>query len=152
MAKFFRWITPGQELAEAERRILYYPKDKAFWVFNMEQPYRPSKKISDNRILVKFQFDSESENAILSLENWIWSENDYNPPERKFEGESKHFYLVIVKKNEPGAYGLGANFKAHLKVVSATLGDKAEVSKALGLSELEVTERMKKQKWMKQEF
>ena len=62
---------------------------------------------------------------------------DFENPE--FGGENKHPWMIIVKNNEPGAYGIGryrqATTNFHTKSRYAT---KKEVAKALGVSEMEV--------------
>jgi len=116
---------------------------KAVWVFNLQEAYRPGAGVEKNRVLVAFEFDAEGKDAILNPANWIYSEAD------NFEGEANpaHWYQVIVKRNEIGAYGLGANFKAHVQVLNARLANKAEFADALGLNELEIKEKYKRQKW-----
>ena len=126
---------------------------KAFWVFDLDQKYRPSMDDPEHILIAldyggdvaKFfaakenQINFEQTAAISELEReWKalktkFGENEgLNGMEKNFHGEAKHPCKVIVKNNEPGAYGIGSQLRAQfpVKIRTATT---SEYLSALGL-------------------
>lgn len=102
------------------------PSNKAFWVFSETSSYKPDANITNSRVLVAFDFGAMNQEVIELKENHI----DFEKPE--FLGEAKHPTMVIVKSNEPGAYGIGALVRGFLTIKTLRLATTAEVNKALG--------------------
>jgi hypothetical protein len=140
---FFRWIKKGSaDLAAAKNKRLLYtnhgdPSDKCFWVFEKGARYEAGSRLRRDRVLVAFDFGDMGEEVIKNRENWIDFED------ANFEGEAEHPRQIIVKSNEPGAYGVGADILGHLYVKEARLATQKEVAKSLNLNEKEVS----KQSW-----
>ena len=152
MAKnYFRWIkADSADLAAIIKKAkLQYtaggrPSNKAFFVFDLTRPYRPSSRVVRGRVLVGIELTPDGQ-GILDRAPRI----DFEEPD--FDGEAGHPTAVIVKKNEQGALGIGKDVLAQLqarkkvkKVKKAWIAEKKEVAKALGLSEIEdqVTNQM----------
>lgn len=142
MTKLYSWVRSTSEDLENYKsgRFTYsfrgQASGKAFWVFDLRKPYRPGIGISKGRLLVAFDFGTQLQSVI---ENKIYY---LNFESGEFEGEAKHKDRIIVKNNEPGAYGIGAFF-INLLSPKITLASKAEVAKALGKSDKEINN----QKW-----
>jgi hypothetical protein len=100
--------------------------DTAFWVFNESAAYKPDANITHQRVLIAFDFS----NGVQIIEDRA---RQINFESDTFEGESKHPDKVIVKHNEPGAFGIGKNVRALLKVTKIRLATNPEVAKSLGL-------------------
>ncbi len=107
---------------------------KAFWVFGLGSSYRPSKGIQAARILLVFDFGDRGTRVIESDDNRIYSEAD------TFHGEAQHPMKVIQKRNEPGAYGIGASLLEFLQPAGIRLATKNEIAQALGLKPIEVAQ------------
>ena len=151
MKNYFRWIKADSDDLAAiikESRLQYTdnrrPSNKAFFVFDLTKPYRPSSRVVRGRVLVGIELTPDGQ-GILDRAPRI----DFEEPD--FDGEAGHPTAVIVKKNEQGALGIGKDVLAQLqtrkkvkKVKKAWIAEKKEVAKALGLSEIEdqVTNQM----------
>jgi hypothetical protein len=139
MTLFFRWIKKtSPDLAAAKNKKLVYsnngkPSNKACWISEAGAAYQPGATIRKERILVAFDFGSAGDTVIKNKENHLDFESE------DFKGEAQHPYKIIVKSNEPGAYGVGGAILGHIGVVSTRLASVKEIAKALGLSEREVT-------------
>src|SRR5262245_50836637 len=112
MPKFYRWYRPNDDLKNAKENVLTYtehgrPSGKAFWVFDMEEKYRPSKRLYDGRVLVYIEFVDHS--LITTDTNHV----NFSDPEES-GGEKDFPDKVLVKENEPGAYGIGKNVLSQL--------------------------------------
>jgi hypothetical protein len=137
MALFYSWrekkrgnsVNPDFEKWK-EQKFAYTwdgkPSNKAFWVFKETSDYKPASNIVNDRVLVAFDFGAMAETVIELPENHIDFESE------EFLGEAKHPTMVIVKNNEPGAYGIGALIRGFLTVTTIRLATPAEVNKALG--------------------
>ena len=130
MPKYFRWYRSGEDLKKAKNKVLQYtdggqPSNKAFWVFDMEQTYRPSSRLYSGRVLVYLEFQDDS--RIRDRQNHI----NFSDPEES-AGESGYPNKVLVKENESGAYGIGKDVLSGLKLKSVRLAEAHEVAKALG--------------------
>ena len=108
---------------------------KAFWVFKLGSSYRPSKGIQGERILLVFDFGDRGTRVIEdTADNLIYSEDD------TFTGEAQHPMKIIQKRNERGAFGIGANLLEFLQPARIRLADKKEIAEALGIKSIEVTQ------------
>lgn len=141
MTIFFRWIkNSSPDLAAAKNKKLVYSNNgnfsnKACWIFEDGAAYKAGANIRKERTLVAFDFGSAGDEVIKNVENHI----DFESPE--FKGEAAHPRQVIVKSNEPGAYGVGGMIVGLIGVVNTRLATKKEVAKALDLNILEVTDQ-----------
>ena len=86
-----------------------------------------------------------NESVIKLAENRIYTEALEGETGPTFLGEAKHPSMVIWKRNEVGAYGIGANFRPFLTIKAIRLATLKEMAKALGLSQKEVD--VTNQKW-----
>ncbi|EBA10537.1 hypothetical protein [Sagittula stellata] len=129
MPTFYRWV-PKDHAEDALASGLVSHNGSAMWIFSMEKGYRPN--MVKGRILLAFDLTDPAATNITTKKLL-----DFEDPE--FGGENKHPWKIIVKNNEPGAYGIGRHRQAttnfHTKSRYAT---KKEVAKALGVSEMEV--------------
>jgi hypothetical protein len=136
MLSLFRWV-PKEYAESAKESNLMSHHGSAMWVFDLKQAYRPGAAISRNAILLAYDLDDTAEINITTRQHINFESQD-------FDGEAAHPAHVIVKANEPGAYGIGRQrqgaTKFHTKVRYAT---KKEVAKALGLKEIEVADGYK---------
>ncbi len=106
--------------------------NKAFWVFEATSEYRPGTGIMSDRLLVVFIFGAMDGDGVIKLEeNRIYSEDE------NFAGEAKHPTMVIWKRNEVGAYGIGAMIRGFLTIVKIRLATRDEIQKVLGLNKIE---------------
>ncbi len=106
---------------------------KAFWVFKLGSGYRPSRGIQDERILLVFDFGDRGTRVIEdTADNLIYSEDE------DFSGEAQHPMKVIQKRNEQGAFGIGASLLEFLQPARIRLATKKEIADALGLKLIEV--------------
>ncbi|GGI84868.1 hypothetical protein GCM10007973_21830 [Polymorphobacter multimanifer] len=104
----------------------------AMWVFDLQQAYRPGSAISNNAWLIAYDLDDTAATNIRTRGH-IDFEN------AAFAGEAAHAIEVIVKSNEPGAYGIGRMRQGITSMhVTARFAKKKEVAKALGLKEQEI--------------
>ncbi|MGD8593672.1 MAG: hypothetical protein PVF82_12600 [Gammaproteobacteria bacterium] len=104
----------------------------------MRQAYRPSQSIYRNSILLAYEVDDTAELNIMNREHIDFESED-------FEGENGHPTKIIVKSNEPGAYGLGRMRQGitNKHVTNARYATKKEVAKALKLNVIEVSDAYK---------
>jgi hypothetical protein len=135
---FFRWTKTDEEsIADYKLGKLSYtyggkPSRKAFWVFELASAYRPGRRIIRDRILLAFDFGPRGNTVVKNQENWI------HFPSPAFVGETKHPTGVIVKDNEPGAYGIGQVVFEMLPAVAIRLATKPEIARSLDLRLVEV--------------
>ena len=145
MSTYFRWIAPGPDLEQARLRILQVSASPrtAYWIFDMSDQYKPSVGVFTDRVLVAVVFTDSGQQMIQDQSRWI------RFPGSAFLGEAQHPDGVIVKTNEPGAYGIGRNVLRDLnRCIKATrLADLREMAKALGKPTAHVQPRMRLQKW-----
>jgi hypothetical protein len=157
MAKnYFRWIkVDSADLAAIiKESTLQYtdnrrPSNKAFFVFDLTRPYRPSSRVVSGRVLVGIELTPAGQRILDAAKRC-----DFEDPD--FDGEAGHPTEVIVKKNEEGALGIGKDVLAQLqtKMKKAWIAEKKEVAKALELREIEdqVTKQMAIQKKAKKDL
>ena len=108
---------------------------KAFWVFTLGSAYRPSKGIQAARVLLAFDFGDRGTRIIEdTADNLIYSEDD------GFTGEAQHPMKVIQKRNERGAFGIGANLLEFLQPAQIRLATRKEIAAALDVKPIEVTQ------------
>lgn len=88
----------------------------------------------NERTLLVFDFGSQTEAVIKNESNFI----DFESSE--FKGETRHKAQVIVKRNEKGAYGIGAMIRGFL-TPKISLASKKEMATALGLNEREIANK-----------
>ena len=145
MSTYFRWIAPGPDLMQAKARILQVSASPrtACWIFDMAGLWKPSGSISSDRVLVAFTFTELGQQIITNQSRWI------RFPGEEFIGEAQHPDGIIVKSNEPGAYGVGASALKELNVCirQVRLADVKEMAKALGKPTAHAQQRMRMQKW-----
>ena len=134
--KLVRWV-PRQFAAAAVEGGLMSHHGSAMWVFDLEQSYRPGDGVTRNAVLIVFTLD---DTAILNISTR--DHIDFEDP--SFGGEGAHPTAVIVKNNEPGAYGIGRMRQGITNLHTRTrYATKKEVAKALGLKEREVPDSRK---------
>jgi hypothetical protein len=145
MSTYFRWIAPGPDLMMAKVKVLQVSASPrtACWIFDMAGLWKPSVGISSDRVLVAFTFTDLGQQIITNQSRWV------HFPGQGFIGEAKHPDGIIVKSNEPGAYGIGAAILKELNVCikEARLADLKEMAKALGKPTAHAQLRMRLQKW-----
>lgn len=136
MVSLFRWV-PKQYAETAKEANLMSHHGSAMWVFDLAKSYRPGTAISQGGILLAYDLDAT---ATLNIEG----RDHIDFEDEAFGGEAAHPTQVIIKSNEPGAYGIGRQRQGatrfHTKVRYAT---KREVAKALKLKEIEVADGYK---------
>lgn len=138
-AAFYRWTPAGDEyVADWKLGKLTWtwkgsPSRKCLWVFDASSDYRPGARVMKERVLVVLDFGADGDRVVRNDANWIVF------PTEAFKGETKHPENVIVKENEVGAYGIGAELLPRLSVVGIRLATKQEVAKVLGLNIKEVS-------------
>lgn len=131
---YFRWTESNSpDIPQYQQKNLVYtfrgaPSRKAFWVFEMGSPYRPSASIMRDRILLAFTFGPDSDNTIHNSYNWV------RFPSPAFVGETKHPLNIIVKDNEPGSFGIGTKVRESLTVLDIRCATRSEIARALGIS------------------
>lgn len=129
---FFRWVPKTAADAAIENGIIAH-NHSAMWIFDPQQPYRPT--MTQNAFLIVFEFDEIATQKLLNPEGFKNFEDD------DFKGEGAHDRQVIIKANEQGAYGMGVLrqhwSRWHIKARYAT---RKEVAKALGVREIEVSD------------
>ncbi len=134
--RFVRWVPKQHEEAAIRGGLLSHNKS-AMWIFDLSQAYRPGNNISRGAILIAFTVDKTAHDNIKNGTT-IDFENS------SFGGEAAHPNAVIIKKNEPGAYGLGRQRQGVTNLHCTTgYATKKEVAKALGLNEREVADNYK---------
>jgi len=89
--------------------------------------------MTHNAYLIAYDLDDTATENVRTVQH-IDFESD------TFQDEAAHPNAIIVKNNEPGAYGLGKTRQkiTNLHVTAINYATKKEVAKALGRSELEV--------------
>lgn len=132
MARFFRWV-PKQHAEKAIELGLLSHNGSAMWMFDLDHDYRPRPGISRNAYLIAYDLDETATINVKSRDHISFEDESY-------VGEGAHPAKIIVKDNEPGAYGLG-RMRQGLTNHHTTTGyaTKKEVAKALELSEIEVS-------------
>jgi len=149
MAIYYRWIAPGPDLQAARSKLLQVaaaPRT-ACWIFQLGDrmlgAYMPNQY--RDRPLVAFRFDPAGETILNDQSKWI------RFPGPAFRGEAQHPDGIIVKSNEPGAYGVGQLVLQELNrhVMDARLASRQEMSKVLGraVPQSQVDARMRHQRW-----
>ena len=145
MSTYFRWIAPGPDLAQARLKVLQVSASPrtAYWIFDLSDQYKPSVGVFTDRVLVGITFTGPGEQMITNQSKWI------RFPGAAFQGEAQHPDGVIVKTNEPGAYGIGRNVLRDLNgcIQDTRLANLREMAKALGKPTAHVQPRMRLQKW-----
>jgi hypothetical protein len=136
MPKFVRWV-PKQYAEDALAAGFMSHCASALWVFDLEQTYRPGVGVYHGAILLAYDLDRVAVHNVTTRQH-IDFEGD------TFLGEAAHPRDIILKENEPGAYGVG-KMRQHCtrKHVKTRYATKKEVGKALGKSEMEVTDTYK---------
>lgn len=149
MPNYFRWISRGPDLQAARTRILQASVSprSACWIFEMGNPlagaYLPNIR---GRVLVVFTFSPKGEDVLKDKSNWIWYDTT------DFRGEAQHPDKIIVKPNEPGAYGIGCQVLPILNnghIVNARLANRREMTAVRGRSvpQPQITAEMANQRW-----
>ena len=145
MSTYFRWIAPGPDLAQAKIKILQVSASPriAYWVFDMAGQWKPSVGVSSDRVLVGITLTDRGQQIMMDQTKWI------RFPGSAFIGEAQHPNGIIVKSNEPGAYGIGAAVLKELNgcIKETRLADLKEMAKALGKPTAHAQPRMRLQKW-----
>jgi hypothetical protein len=115
----------------------------AYWIFDTTDRWKPSVGVSTDRVPVAVTFIDPGQQLIRDPSRWI------RFPGSAFHGEAQHPDGVIVKTNEPGAYGIGHNALRDLNrcIKETRLADLREVAKALGKPTAHVQPRMRLQRW-----
>jgi hypothetical protein len=130
----FRWIPKQYAEASLKKKLMSHQGNKATWVFDLKEPYRPERAIYTDALLVRYDLDRTAETNIKNRQH-IDFESD------SFKGETKHPTDVITKENERGAFGIGRIRQGSTNIhATARFATKKEVAKALGLSEREVSD------------
>lgn len=133
MARFYRWV-PMAHAQTARANGLVSHNGSAMWIFSLGQAYRPGAGISRGSCLLAFDLDEVATLNVTTREH-IDFEDD------RFDGEGRHPRQIIVKHNEPGAYGLGTMRQRYTNFHTTTgFATKREVASALGLNEREVSD------------
>jgi hypothetical protein len=146
MATYYRWIAKGVDLDAAKRKMLQVSASPRHccWIFDMSE-YKPSAGIQADRVLVAFVCNAAGESMINDTSKHV----DFLSTE--YKGDTKHPDGIIIKPNEPGAYGVGQSLLKDLNgcIKEAKLADRKELSKALGRSipQSQIDIRMRNQKW-----
>ena len=145
MSTYFRWIAPGPDLAQAKIKMLQVSASPriAYWVFDMAGQWKPSVGVSSDRVLVGITLTDRGQQIMMDQTKWI------RFPGSAFIGEAQHPNGIIVKTNEPGAYGIGATVLKELNgcIKETRLADLKEMAKALGKPTAHAQQRMRLQKW-----
>ena len=146
MPTYYRWIARGPDLQAAQRGSLQVSASPrhACWIFDMSN-YKPSSGVHSERVLVAIIFHSSGEAILADQSKWI------KFPGAMFKGEAQHPDRIIVKTNEPGAYGLGHLLLQELNkcIKEIRLANRQELAKAFGraVPQSQVDARTRNQKW-----
>jgi hypothetical protein len=146
MSTYFRWIARGPDLVQARAKVLQVsaaPRT-AYWIFDMSGAWKPSTGISGDRVLVAMTFTNPGGLIVGDQTRWV------RFPTPAFRGEAQHPSGIIVKSNEPGAYGIGCDVLKELNngcVRETRLADLREMAKALGKPTSHAQLRMRLQRW-----
>lgn len=145
MSTYFRWIAPGPDLLQARIKVLQLSASPrtAYWIFDMSEQWKPSAGVSGDRVLVAITFADRGQQIIADQSKWI------RFPGSAFLGEAQHPNGIIVKTNEPGAYGIGQTVLRELNgwIRETRLANLKEVAKALDKPTAHAQQRMRLQKW-----
>jgi len=102
------------------------------WIFELTQTYRPGNRIVKDSCLIVYDLDPVATQNVKTIMHIDFEDESFN-------GEGRHPTNVIVKENEPGAYGLGKmRQQITNKHTTTRYATRKEVAKALGLKEREV--------------
>lgn len=135
MATYFRWV-PSAYAASALAAGLISHNGSAMWIFGTGtgQTYRPGIRITRGSILIAYDLDAMATTNITTRGH-INFESDL------FRGEAAHMDKIIIKNNEPGAFGIGKQRQAPTNFHTRTrYANKREVARVLDLSEREVSD------------
>jgi hypothetical protein len=144
---YYKWMAKGPDLITAKARRLQQSQSPraAYWIFEMSGLYRPSDRISADRILIAITFNHKGQAIIKDQSRWI------RFPQPEFQGEAQHPNEIIVKSNEPGAYGIGRSLLEALNTTACVnevrLAGLEEVARAFGKKTWQVQDRMRLQRW-----
>lgn len=103
------------------------------WMFSRTDKYKPANGLQRGRILMMMEFVWQVDKF------WLGDSSKHIDFENTaFKGESKHPGKIIVKKNEPGAYGVGAGFleKFSRHIADMDIASHKDYAWAVGQSEL----------------
>lgn len=127
MVKIVRWV-PSKHAVKALDDKLVSHNESAMWVFDLDQTYRPSSRLIKGKVLLRYKLD-QTATINLTTRNHIDFESE------EFHGERSHPRHIIVKSNEPGAYGIGRTRQVFttLHVEKVEYASRREVAKALGI-------------------
>src|SRR3954469_6802478 len=129
MATYLRWIAIGPDLQAAKSRKLRNSRgaNTALWIFTLGK-WSPSAAVAKDRVLVAIKFTSKGEALLRDEVKWI------RFPGASFKGEAKHPDGIIVKSNEPGAYGIGRELLKELNscIAGTRVATEQELARALG--------------------
>jgi hypothetical protein len=146
MPTYYRWIARGLDLQAAQRGSLQISASPctAYWIFDLSN-YIPSGTVQGERVLVAIVFNSSGEAIIADQSRWV------RFPGTAFRGEAQHPDRIIVKSNEPGAFGVGQLLLQELNrsVREVRLANREELAGALGrrVPQSQVDARMRNQRW-----
>lgn len=146
MSTYFRWIAPGPDLTQARVKVLQVSASPriAYWIFDMADEWKPSAGVSGGeRVLVAITFNEQGRQIIMDQSRWV------RFPSPACRGEAQHPSQIIVKDNEPGAYGIGRDVLKTLNgcIKETRLAGLKEMAKALGKPTAHAQQRMRLQKW-----
>jgi hypothetical protein len=146
MSTYYRWIARGSDLQAAQQGTLQVSASPrhAYWIFDMSN-YMPSGGVHGERVLVAIIFNPRGEAILMDQSNRILF------PGRAFKGEAQHPDGIIVKSNEPGAFGVGQSVLMELNkcINEVRLANRQELATALGkaVPQSQVDARMRLQRW-----
>lgn len=128
MATFYRFV-PREYAADALAKGLVSHNGSAMWIFLLSEDYRPGRRTVKGRVLIAYDIDDTGTTNITTKRLKNFEDDD-------FKGENGHPNEVIVKNNEPGAYGLGRGRQVFTNWHTTTrYARRREVAKALDVSE-----------------
>ena len=127
MATFYRWV-PRDYAAEALEKGLVSHNGSAMWIFQLTEDYRPGRRTVKGRVLIAYELDGVATTNITTKKLKNFEDDD-------FKGENGHPNQIIVKNNEPGAFGLGRGRQVFTNWHTTTrYATKREVARALDVS------------------
>src|SRR4051794_38736009 len=131
MTLFARWVPKEYAEAAIEAGLVSH-NNSAMWVFELSQTYRPGSRIIKGSCLIVYELDDTATHNVKTVLHMDFES-------RNFKGEGKHPNHIIVKNNEPGAYGLGKLRQNYTNYHTTTrYATRREVARALGLKVREV--------------
>jgi hypothetical protein len=131
MALFARWVPREYAQAAVEAGLVSH-NASAMWIFELTQTYRPGNRIVKGSCLIVYELDAMATHNVKTTMHIDFESEDFN-------GEGRHPTNVIVKNNEPGAYGLGKMRQLPTNHHTTTrYATRREVARALNLNEREV--------------